>query len=125
MDVFRALIKAAKRSSRSENASQESYEALLDRSASDGATILGLAVWENHRDVVRLILYKHPAYRPERVDSKRSYLLDLINIAAIKRFYDTFKQLCYAYEGPVKATCPSALLFAIKRRDKGTPSMNK
>ncbi|KAK1355353.1 hypothetical protein POM88_048609 [Heracleum sosnowskyi] len=56
----------------------------MQYTTSNNAAILDLAVRDNHRDLVKMILFKHPAYEPERLDSRRSYLSGLIEIAAMK-----------------------------------------
>ncbi|KAK1373724.1 hypothetical protein POM88_029917 [Heracleum sosnowskyi] len=117
-DVVKELINAAKRSSSSEDAPINSFEALFNKT-DNYRTVIDLAVRRNHLDVVELILVEDPAYQHGRT-SKNINLKPLIYVAAEQGYKDMVILLCETYEAgnALGHKGQTALKAAIIARDK-------
>lgn len=117
-DVISILINAAKRSSSSEETSNESFESFFNKTDKDNHTALELAVMGNKVDVVKLILVEDPTYGR---GNKKNYLMSLIYKAVDKEYTEIVKLLLEAYKSGFTGDCDGvlALILAIKRRNEG------
>ncbi|KAL1822406.1 hypothetical protein ACET3Z_009184 [Daucus carota] len=95
--IAKDLLKAAKRSACHEDAPYNSFEALFNITDEDGYNVLQLAVHQNNRDAVELILKEDLAYQQQR-SNKNSELKSLASIAAEKGYKDIVKLVCETYE---------------------------